>query len=406
MREYVGAAVRALAAHKFRSLLTVSSIALGASSIVFMSSLASSGLTTLRRGLEAIGGARLILIFPKIPERVPDKGSASPGRFTPGDREALFAALPFTAGRTMFGSLARADARNMRGDFIRTGLVGADAGFFGALNLRIERGRVFTEDENRRHARVCVVSDRVARELYDGGAVGRWLRVGGRRFRIIGQLAGVDHLGVNFGFEWRNFVATPLDTVAETRPEIRSGAQIQIQTTHVTKNDIVKRIANAILADRHRGVDDYQIWDLSRVMKENATVFAVMEAVVGLIAGIALLVGGIGVMNMMLVSVSERTREIGVRKALGASSAAISTQFLCEAMVLSGAGGILGAVLGALAAVGVNGVIRRLQPVWVGVVSMTAFVVAVVVCLAIGLGFGHFPARRASCLDPVEALRR
>ena len=405
-REYVGVAVRALTAHKFRSLLTVSTITLGAFSIVFMSSLATSGLTTLVRDIESLGGARLILIMPKIPERVPDKGSVSPGRFTPGDREALFQALPFTTARTMFGSFDRTDAQNPRGDFMRTDLVGADAAFFDALNLRLEHGRSFTEDENRQRARVCVVGYEVAQKLYGGRAVGRWSTVDGRRCRIIGQVAKVDHWDVSFGFEWLNFVAIPLETIAETRPEVRSEVHLQIQTEHVSKNDIVKRIANAILVDRHGGVDDYWIWDLSAAVKRLKSVFAVMEAVVGLIAGIALLVGGIGVMNMMLVSVSERTREIGVRRALGASPAAISTQFLYEAMVLSGMGGILGAVLGVLAAVGANTLVRRLQPVWVGEISTGAVGVAVLVSVLIGLGFGFFPARRASRLDPVEALRR
>lgn len=405
-RELLRIAVRALRAHRFRSMLTVSSITLGAFSIVLMSSLATSGLTTLARDIEELGGARIIMIAPKRPERVPNKEDASPGELTRRDREVLFAALPHTTARTVYATLGKKDAFNPRGDNVRTDLVAADPGFFAVLNLRLERGRLYTEAEELRRARVCVVAHQVAKKLFDGDAVGRWLTIDRERCEIIGQLAKVDHWDTNFGFEWLDFVAMPLESAAETRPEVRGESLIQLRTEHVAFNDIVKRVANAILVDRHRGVDDFQIWDFNAFMAQFATLFAVMEAIVGLIAGIALWVGGIGVMNMMLVSVSERTREIGIRKALGASPQAISAQFLTEATLLSGSGGLVGAMAGVLAAIAVNVGIRQLKEMWVGEVSISAVVVAIVVSLAIGVSFGFFPARRASRLDPVEAMRR
>ncbi len=406
-REYVRIALRALRAHKFRSSLTVSSITLGAFSIVLMSSLAESGLTTLVRDIQELGGAQIIMIAPKQPERVPNRASASRGEISERDRDLLFAALPHTAARSMYATLGRSDVLDDRGTTVRSDLVAADAGFFAVLNLRIEDGRLFTEEENRQHARVCVIAHDLADKLGEGQRmVGRWISVDGDRCQVIGKLAKVDHWDTNFGFEWLDFVAMPHDTLADTRPKVVSGSFIQIRTDAVTSNDIVKRIANAILVDRHGAIDDFQIWDFNAFMAQLDVMFATMEAVVGLIAGIALVVGGIGVMNMMLVSVSERTREIGIRKALGASPSAIASQFLCEAAVLAGAGGLSGTLAGVAAAVGANLLILKLQPLWIGEISYAAVMIALIVSIGIGVVFGFFPARRAGRLDPVEAIRR
>jgi putative ABC transport system permease protein len=404
-REYLRIAARALSAHRFRSTLTVSSITLGAFSIVLMSSLANSGLTTLARDIEELGGARIILIVPKKPERAPGAKDAPPGRFTRHDVAQLFERVPHTVAHTLYAGLERVDARDRTGKTVRTDFVAADSRFFAALNLELAEGRLFTEAEDKRQAQVCVVAHELAEHLFEGRAVGQHMSVGNLRCEVIGQLAKVDHWDVNFGFHWLDFVAMPMETVAAERPGARAEAIIQLRTDDVAHNDIVKRVANAILVERHRGMDDFQIWDFNAFMAQFEVIFAVMEAVVGLIAGIALLVGGIGVMNMMLVSVSERTREIGIRKALGASPQAISVQFLWEAALLAGSGGLLGTVAGAAAAAGANLFIQTLQPIWVNQISVAAVLIALAVSLGVGIGFGWLPARRAGRLDPVQAVR-
>lgn len=405
-REYVRMALRALYAHKFRSSLTVSSITLGAFSIVLMSSLATSGLTTLSSDIEQLGGARIILIAPKKPERVLNRDDAMTSQLTLKDRDAIFAAAPYLAAKSMYATLDRRDVLNDRGKGARTDFVAADGGFFQVLDLKLSAGRFFTEEENRSHARVCVIAHDLAQELFNGNAVGRWVTVDEDRCEVVGQLAKVEHWDMDFGFRWLHFLAMPIETAADTRPEVRQRSGIQLRTEDVSKNDIVKRIVNSILVDRHRGVDDFQIWDFNAFMAQFHMIFAIMEAVVGLIAGIALLVGGIGVMNMMLVSVSERTREIGIRKALGASPRAIAAQFLCEATMLSGIGGLVGVLAGIGGAIGLNIFIKSLKSMWVGEISEPAVFIALFVSLAIGVTFGFFPARRASRLDPVLAIRR
>ena len=406
-REHLRIAVRALSAHRFRSTLTVFSIFIGAFSIVLMSSLANSGLTSLINDIESLGGARIILIFPRKPERAVGADQMPPGRFTRRDVEILFDAVPHTAGRSTYASLDTIEARNRAQKVVRTDFIAADAHFFDALKLETKYGRLYSMEENRRQAQVCVIASRLAEKLFDGAnAVGQWLTADGLRCQIVGQLAKVEHWDVNFGFDWVDFVAMPIDTVTGVRPKVRDQAIIWLTSEAVQYNDIVKRVANAILTDRHRGVDDYRIWDFNAFMAQFEVIFATLEAVVGLIAGIALLVGGIGVMNMMLVSVTERTREIGIRKTLGASPKAISQQFLIESAMLSSFGGILGTLSGAGAAVLANAFIRSLQPVWISQVSWGAMIIAITVSLGVGIAFGYVPARKAARLDPVEAVRR
>ena len=184
------------------------------------------------------------------------------------------------------------------------------------------------------------------------------------------------------------------------------GAEFLIKTDSVASNDIVKRIINSILVERHNGVDDFELFDFASFMEKFHQTVGIMEAIVGFIAGIALLVGGVGVMNMMLVSVSERVREIGVRKALGASPGAIRAQFLWEAMLLSGLGGALGVGGGIVAALGMGPLLRHFTPTWVNVVATGAATTAMIVSVSIGLLFGFFPAARAARLDAITAMRR
>ena len=169
--------------------------------------------------------------------------------------------------------------------------------------------------------------------------------------------------------------------------------------------DIVKRIVNAVLLERHHGLDDFRLFDFETRLKGFFQVFLIMKIIVGLLAGISLVVGGVGIMNIMLVSVSERVREIGIRKALGATPADIGRQFLVEATLLSGVGGAVGVGMGILGALAGGAIIAHFKPTWLTLISQPAVVVALSSSALIGLGFGYWPARTASRLDPVVAIR-
>jgi putative ABC transport system permease protein len=210
---------------------------------------------------------------------------------------------------------------------------------------------------------------------------------------------------MSYGFDWLNFVAVPFETVAEIDPAAKSSVLLEVKVDDSQNNEVVKRIANAVLLDRHNGQDDFQIFDFSGVMKKNESLFDVMRLIVGFIAGIALLVGGVGVMNMMLVSVSERVREIGIRKALGASPSDISRQFLLEAIVLAGTGGVIGVTAGVGMAEVSALVLRHFMPSWVNLIDHGSVVAALSVSAGVGVVFGYFPARRAARLDAIMAIR-
>ena len=212
-------------------------------------------------------------------------------------------------------------------------------------------------------------------------------------------------MGVRLGFDWNDFLVVPLTVGA---PEAQTA--MLLVTEGMQHNDVVKRLAAAIIADRHNQVDDFQVFDFGVMMEKFYGVFRVMQLIAGLIASVALLVGGMGVMNILLVSVSERVREIGIRKAIGASDQAIGMQFLFESALLSGLGGAVGAGLGS-AAVFIAGMIINAQGegegsgAWISVVSQPALVAALVSSVLIGIFFGLVPARKAGKLQVVDCLR-
>jgi len=406
--EYLRIARRVLSAHKFRSTLTVLSITIGAFSIVTMSSLAESGLSTLRAGIDEIGGARLIDLGAKPPERSDRKRESYFRGLTQDDRDALFAALPHLQAKTMWSSLWRRDIVADTGRFSRSDVLGVDGGFLSLFHMKLARGRGITDEDDAQHAKVCLVGHKTAQLLFAGDAVGHWLTTQqGARCRVVGQLANQERWGVNFGFDWMDLVVLPLHTIADADPLVMPAVSVTITTDDAKHNEVVKRIMNSILVERHRGVDDFQIFDFSTFMGKFDSFFKTMQVIVGFIAGIALLVGGIGVMNMMLVSVSERVREIGIRKALGASPRDITLQFLIESALMSGTGGFIGVAGGVGTSLLAGMLIKAtVAKSWVNVVATSSVVTALVVSIGIGLIFGIFPARRAGALSAIEAMRR
>ncbi|HKO93421.1 MAG TPA: ABC transporter permease [Polyangiaceae bacterium] len=402
----VRVAAKSLWAHRFRSALSLLSIAIGAFAIVLMSSLAESGFQTLRRGIEELGGARLLLVVPKQPERAKSKAEAYDTRLTRLDHEVVLAGVPYIDQHCRYTTLHDKNVIGDSGLSLKADLVAADSRFFDFFSLPLSAGRRFDAEDDGEHAPVCLVGKQVAAGLWQGGALDRWLTIQGIRCRVIGELAARPRFGINLGFDWLKLVVMPAQTAADYLPEVERGGLIVARTNDAAHNDIVKRILNARLVERHHGIDDFSLLDFAGILRNFYAIFTVMQLLVGCIAGLALVVGGIGVMNMMLVSVSERVREIGIRKALGASPRQIRAQFLTEAALLSGVGGVLGSGFGVLCAVLCSALIVRLLESWVGLLSWPAVAAALGTALLTGVSFGWVPAKRASALSPVEAMRR
>jgi putative ABC transport system permease protein len=401
-------AASALAANRGRSILTVLSITIGAFAIVLMTSLAESGLKTLTKGIEDLGGARIIMVFPKRPERGENKQYAYTPGMTLADRDRTFDGIPHVAGVSMYSSLGHQEVMAESGLRVTTSVIASDTRFFSVFNMRMARGRIFTDEENHARETSCIVGPAVAAKIgpTPNEPLGRFLSVGSLRCRITGVFADNERFGVHFGFDWNDLVVVPSETMGDLDPRVLAGALMLVQTDAVSANPLVVRLINARLSARHPGVDDFTIVDFSGFMESWQGVERAMELIVAVLAGIALFVGGVGVMNMMLVAVSERVKEIGIRKALGARPRAIGVQFLTEAVLLSTLGGGTGVALGLGVSVLASLLIARAVTTWQLSLAPWAAVSALVVTALIGIGFGWLPAKKAAALDPVEAMRR
>jgi putative ABC transport system permease protein len=394
----------ALRAHKFRAALTVLSITIGAFSIVVMASLARSGVATISRGIEEVGGARMVVFFSKPPEKAERKLSSYTRGLTMTDLETLRERVPHGRFFDMHDGRGEREVRGGGAATKHADLVAGTQDFLGAFSMKVVAGRNLDAEDLSGRRRVAVIGDGVWRPLFPSAeaALGRVVRAGTDSFRVVGVVDRVKRFGVNFGFDWNDFLLVPLTPGASGQA---STGNLLIVTDGTASNDVVKRVGATILQARHRGVDDFQVFDFAVVLEKFYAVFRIMQVIVAFIAGIALLVGGIGVMNILLVSVSERVREIGIRKAMGAADGAIGLQFLIESALLSGLGGLVGAVAGTGAVSLVGAFIRRKEEAWMSLVSTEAVIGSIVLSMVIGLVFGIMPARRASRLQVVECLR-
>jgi putative ABC transport system permease protein len=406
LREYVALAIGTLRAQRLRAALTVLAIAIGVGAVIVMTSIAQSALASMARGIEEIGGARLILLW----EDTPQAGARKLGNYRRGltraDAEALGARVPHLESITTFSTRQGAGWRVRGGPERRTDMVGGDEHYLMACSMQLVAGRNLTPEDLARRERVAVVGEELAAAAFgDAEAVGGELIVrgatGDERYRIVGRLGHVSRSGVSFGVDWNDFVLVPATV---ERPDGRAGLGLMLSTDKAHNPRIIE-LASALLRHRHNGLDDFQFMDMGGVLAKFYAVFLGVLVLVGVISGTSLVIGGVGIMNIMLVVLAERRKEIGLRRAVGADRGAVTLQFLVEAVVLS----LSGAVVGLVGGVGLAGVlavgVSAVYPDWVGVVSWPAAALAVAAAAATGVFFGWHPARQAAEVDPVASLR-
>jgi len=397
----VGVAFTSLRATKARALLTALGIVIGVAAVITMVALGSGAQHAVESQLDALGTDRLSI----TPGQSFTRGvaSAERARLTIADAESLAvrgkhfrAVAPILSGRQQL----EYESANSNSDVIAT-----SASYAQMERLVVSDGRFFTDGENLQRRRVVVVGSDVPGELrYEGNPaalIGRTMLIRGMTFEIVGVLAPADRGGRQDPDE---SVFIPLGT---GRYRVFGTDRLQSVTVQIANaDDPIPAILDieSILRGAHRlrpsSSNDFRIQDNSQFLAARAEASATMTYLLAGVAAVSLIVGGIGIMNIMLVSVTERTREIGVRKALGATRRSVLSQFLLEALTLCVAGGIVGIAVGYGAAFFVsslNGWVMRVTPASVAV--------AVGFSATIGLFFGVWPARRAASLDPIEALR-
>jgi putative ABC transport system permease protein len=394
-------ALTTLWSQKMRSGLTLLGIIIGVATVIAMVSLIQGVNHSMQRQIGSLGSGVLYITKYEAGIHVGDFQHKPRKDITVEDAEAIAAACPAIAWASP-EIQSQWKVAYGRTETRRIGIVGGTEAQAPASNWVIETGRALTEDDVRHRAPVCVLGATVAEQLFpSGGEVGSRVRVGKEDLRVIGVFA---RKGKFLGQDQDEIVVIPLPRMARA---LGYGKMVDYIVAASSEPGLAAAAREEVeeLLRRRRGVRADQENDFGITTQENLLqiydqITKGFYLVMVLISSIGLMVGGIGVMNMMLVSVRERTREIGLRMALGCRRRDLLAQFLVEASVLTGSGGIVGILIGQLLAF----LLSLVLPV-PAAVSVPWVLIAVAVSASIGLFFGMYPAWRASRLDPVEALR-
>ena len=411
--ENLGVAIDTLRSRKARSALTVLGIVIGVTSVISVAAIIE-GLNGFIKGRIAAVGSRLFIItripFGTNPMHPPAK-VRSRRYLQPEDAAYLRDALPSVAFATPFADRFSFGGTGIQND-IRYGkelverffLRGAGPDFGRAVpQFAVATGRFFSADDEEHSRAVCVIGGGVADTLFPQvDPVGKMVRLNGRPYEVIGVFERDPGLFGGIGVD--QFVAIPFSNFHKNYPEVR---EIFIAVSildnfdmNVAHNDLDEAMRRRRRL-RRAADDDFEIGDPNFLADLWDQLTGALILLTGVISSIGLLVGGIGVMNVMLISVTERTGEIGIRKAIGARKSHIRAQFLFEAVMLSGSGGVIGILCGAAIAY----TVRALVPSIPATLSVFWITTGVAISVSVGLFFGYYPANRAANLDPIVALR-
>ncbi len=390
-------ALRALSNNKTRCLLTMLGIIIGVSSVITMMFLGESQKQNIRAEIGGMG-TNLIIIRPEWRQRGGAAVSAADLQcLKEGDYEAITNEAGYVSSVSPYvGSSGQAivGANNAP-----TTVKGCSEQLAEIENYTVEEGAMWGRNEVRTAAKVCVLSAGLYRKLFPDGEnpVGQNVRLETIPLKIVGTLK-------EKGGEDDNFMYVPYTTVQRRMNGIRYLNAIYASAATEEVSSAAVNEIKAIVRDRHNirkgDADDFEVMSMTEMLESLNEILGILTMVLSCIAGISLVVGGIGIMNIMYVSVTERTREIGLRMSIGAKSRHIMMQFLIESVIISIAGGLIGVALGISFA---SLIIKLLD--WPFIFDGFAIVVSFVVCTATGVFFGWYPARKAGNLNPIDALR-
>jgi len=396
-------AVKTLTANKLRSSLTMLGIVIGNASVIAMVGIGEGAQRYVNDQLQTLG-PNVLFVAPGNRETRELGGLEIPRTLVVADAREIAEQVPSVVGvAPEFSLRSLVTFRNRNAN---TSVVGTTEQFLQVRSFDMAQGRFIADLDLTRRSQVAVLGATLADRLFDDAPpIGQAIRVKGTTFEVIGVMA---QKGSNLGLDYDDSVIVPITTQASRlvgRRQSPYGIEVSFISVSTKDRESMSTAAFQItnlLRLRHniRGEDDFFIQSQDTLLSIAETITGALTVMLAAIAGISLLVGGIGIMNIMLVSVRERTQEIGLRKAIGASQRDILMQFLIEAIILSIVGGLIGTGLG------ISGIvlISVLTPFEAGVSGM-AIAIAVGVSGGIGLFFGVFPARQAAKLDPIVALR-
>jgi putative ABC transport system permease protein len=389
---------RAISRNMLRSLLTVLGVVIGVAAVIAMVTVGNGTTAKVRDELTRLGTNTL---FVRPGQWGPGRASSEAKRFTDSDIEAMQQQL---GGLRAVAPVNRGTATLIAGGANRSsGVIGTTNDYLVAQDWDLALGREFLPNEDRGSQAACIIGETVRRELFGAAdPVGQTLRVSNIACPVVGVLAAKGQSGM--GDDQDDTVIMPLKLHQRRIGGTTTISSIVLSAQDGVSTAKVQSDVESLLRERRRIAvgrdDDFSVNDMSQIAAAMTGTTMLLTGLLGAVAAVSLLVGGIGIMNIMLVSVTERTREIGIRLAIGALESQVLTQFLVEAVMLSIFGGIAGIVTGLALA---YGTVSYLQVPFV--VSPTIIALAFVFSAAIGMIFGYFPARRAAQLNPIEALR-
>ncbi len=394
-------ALRALARNKLRSSLTMLGIIIGVGAVIATVSIGQGAQYLVQQGIQSMGTNAVFIAA----------GSGRPGgarmgfwavkTLTIDDMNAIIREVPLIreAAPAVVGRV-QVVYQNQNWN---TGITGTTPNYFSIRNWPVQAGSIFGQEEVDSAANVCLLGTTVSRILFgDENPVGKQIRIGQLPFRVVGVLESKGQSVM--GDDQDDRIFAPYTTVQR---KISGITWIQfVNASAITREASTAAVApiTALLRERHRirpGEDeDFFVRTQSDVADLADQTQRVMTLLLGSIASVSLIVGGIGIMNIMLVSVTERTREIGVRMAVGATESDVQRQFLVEAVALSMSGGLVGIIVGLIGSALISNFLA-----WPTLISVKAIITAAIFSVAVGIFFGFYPARKAAQLDPIEALR-
>jgi putative ABC transport system permease protein len=394
-------AIRALMKNVLRTSLTMLGIIIGVAAVIAMVSIGNGAKAQIEANIAALGQNTVMIFSGNVRRGGFSLGFGSSGNLTKEDMAAIEREVP---GVVAISPEVRGNAQVAVGNQnLGTSVLGVSASYPDFRNWNFTSGGAFSEQDVKSQAKVALIGKTTATTLFgDQDPVGQTIRIKNAPFTVVGLLAPK---GSGFGGQDQDDVVMIPWTSAMTR--LTGGTtfrNLSLQGASADQLDEISSDISSLLRQRHRiqegQDDDFFIRTQTETLETFTSTAKTMTVLLGSIAGVSLLVGGIGIMNIMLVSVTERTREIGIRMAVGAKSGDILSQFLAEAVTLSLVGGIAGIALG----VGVSRLIS-VKMGWPVLTSSNAITVAFLFSAAIGIFFGFYPARKAAQLDPIESLR-
>ena len=393
-------AQRTIRRNKLRSFLTILGIVIGVAAVISMVTLGSGATQKVTSDISKLG-SNVLHVRPGQGMRGPGGARSESESLTSKDVTAIknnIAGLKAVAPTAQSSSQAIYRSKNWS-----TSITGSTNDYFLVQSWELDTGRIFNDNELKAGKSVCLIGKTVQEELFDEESpVGKTLRLGKIAFKVIGTLQEKGQS--SFGSDQDDIVVIPIKTLQRRIAGNNDVRGINVAVNNGVSTDTVKREIESLMRER-RGIrsgqdDDFHVRDMQEIIDTMTSTTTVLTALLSAVAGVSLLVGGIGIMNIMLVSVTERTKEIGTRLAIGAFEKDVLLQFLVESVTLSTLGGIVGILFGLGGAMLISGFIGIPFVLKPGIIAAAFFFSAFV-----GIVFGYMPAKKAAQMDPIEALR-